>query len=222
MKTIKKLVINMLNDQQARVELKDILNQKEYQVYYDQPQNFLQIWWEKAKEWLAQQLEKLFPAFEPSSGTASILLIGLILIAVIILGLLALRLARNYKRNRMLYNKNPLQSQNKHWTYADHLSEAKRCENIEEYTMATRHMFLALLLYFHEKEWLAARIWKTNWDYYDELSKVDQNWAEQFFHLALLFDEAAYGNHQVAKEEYISFSQQAMQWLSKSEEPAEG
>ena len=66
-------------------------------------------------------------------------------------------------------------------------------------------MFLALLLYFHEKEWLEARIWKTNWEYYEEIRKVNQEWADQFYHLALLFDEATYGERKVDKEEYIRF-----------------
>ncbi|WP_268872907.1 DUF4129 domain-containing protein [Neobacillus fumarioli] len=74
------------------------------------------------------------------------------------------------------------------------------------------------MLYFHEKNWLEARIWKTNWDYYDELRRVDLQEADQFYRLAQIFDEVTYGERTVSKEEYVQFKQEAMKWLGERRE----
>lgn len=209
----------MLNEKEARDELEKILNGKEYRVYYDNSQNLLQIWWEEAKRWIADQLSKLFPSIEPSGSASNFILIIIIVIIISMIGMTGYFLIRNNIRNRMLSNKYPLQSIKKlNWTYQEHLTEAANQESIGNYTRSTRHLFLALLLYFHEKGWLEARIWKTNWEYYDELKKVNSNWAEQFFHLAYLFDEATYGERNIQKEEFTKFKKEAFVWLKDADE----
>ena len=60
-------------------------------------------------------------------------------------------------------------------------------ESSGEYSQATRHLFLAILLFFDEKGWLVAKRWKTNWEYYDELVRTDKKRAERFFDFALLY-----------------------------------
>jgi hypothetical protein len=103
------------------------------------------------------------------------------------------------------------------WSFQQHLIEARKLEDLEDYTLSTRHLFLALLLYFHEKEWLVAKIWKTNWEYYDELRKVNQQCADQFYLLASFFDEVTYGERKVQKKEYIQFQMGAMKWFEENE-----
>jgi hypothetical protein len=126
------------------------------------------------------------------------------------------------KRKRTLRHRKPIQTKNEmEWSYRRHVSEAKKNESLEEYTISTRHMFLALLLYYHEKEWLKARIWKTNWDYYDELRKIDQEEANQFYNLALLFDEVTYGERIVIKEEYFKYRDEVSSLLKDSDEENE-
>ncbi|WP_102275496.1 DUF4129 domain-containing protein [Cytobacillus massiliigabonensis] len=209
----------MLKDSQARDELEEILQAREYQAYYDESQGLISRWWEKAKEWFANLLADLFPSFAPSSAAAGPILIGIIIIMIIILGIIAFLIIRNRRRNRMLRVNKPLQSMSEiNWSFQRHLSESQKLEASGEYTLAARHLFLALLLYFHEKEWLVARIWKTNWEYYDELRKVNHEWAEQFYHLARLFDEVTYGKHVVHKEEFSLFQSTAMKWLANSME----
>lgn len=208
----------MLDAGQARKELEKILNTKEYQVYYNESKGFLQIWWEKAREWLAEQLEKLFPAIESAGNAASSILIGIIVIILLLLGLALFLIIRSTNRKRMLKNKKPLHSLKElNWTFQRHLTEAEKQEALAEYTAATRHLFLALLLYFHEKGWLEARIWKTNWEYYDELRKVNQQSAEQFYDLALFFDEVTYGETNAAEEEYRQFKAGVLNWLGDME-----
>lgn len=212
----------MLDSNKAREEIKEILKDREYQAYYDS-KSLLSIWWEKAKNWIAEQLAKLFPSIEPASLPAGPVLAAIIITLIALLGLTAFLLIRKRRRNKIFRDMKPLQSaEEMHWSYQKHLAEARKLEAMEEYTRSTRHLFLALLLYFHEKEWLEARIWKTNWEYYDELRKVNQQWADQFYHLAFLFDGVTYGDHKVRKEEYIHYRTEAMTWLEETDAFATG
>ncbi|MFJ7726342.1 DUF4129 domain-containing protein [Neobacillus sp. NPDC097160] len=209
----------MLDANKARNDLKEILNSQEYRVYYNESKGFIQTWWEKAKEWLAEQLEKLFPDITSASSASGPILIAIIVIVIFLLALLAFFLFRNTRRNVKLRKQKPLQSMKEiNWTFERHLEQAGKYESSAEYTLSIRHLFLALLLYFHEKGWLEARIWKTNWDYYDELRKINQQNADQFYRIAHFFDEVTYGERTVSNEEYVQFKQEAMKWLGESEE----
>lgn len=205
------------NANKARDKLEDILNDAEYAAYYDQSKSIFEVWWEELKRWFAEMLGKIFPSIEPtSSSSGTILLIIISVLVIVLLGILILYLRRR-GRNRTLRHFKPIQSTNEmDWTYERHLIEAEKHERSESYTRSTRHMFLALLLYFHEKGWLEARIWKTNWDYYDELRKIDQKGANQFYNFALLFDEVTYGERTVQKEEYESYRNDVLKMLESA------
>lgn len=206
----------MLDANKAREDLEGILNSKEYRVYYNESKGFFQTWWEKAKEWLAEQLERLFPAIQSASSASGPILIAIIAVVMILLALTAYFLFRKTRGNLMLRKQKPLQSMKEiNWTFERHLEEAGKHESSAEFTLSTRHLFLALLLYFHKKGWLDARIWKTNWDYYDELRKVNQENADQFYRIARFFDEVTYGERTVTNEEYVQFKQEAMKWLGE-------
>lgn len=209
----------MLDSDKAREDLEGILKTEEYQVYYKDSKGLIETWWEKAKEWIASQLEKLFPEIESASGASGPILIAVIVIVIILLAFSVFFLIRNTRRNRILRKQKPLQSMNEmKWTYQRHLEEAEKHEQLEEYTVATRHLFLALLLFFHEKGMLEARIWKTNWEYYEELRKVNQQNADQFYYLAHFFDEVTYGERKVQQEEYQQFQNEAKKVLDVKEE----
>ncbi|WNS77469.1 DUF4129 domain-containing protein [Bacillus sp. DTU_2020_1000418_1_SI_GHA_SEK_038] len=213
----------MLETNKAKDELQRILDGKEYRVYYNDSKSMIEIWWEEAKKWIAEQLSKLFPSIESTSGASGLILIIILIIVVVLLSIAVFLVARNMKRNRMLRDQKPLQSmQELNWTFQEHLLEARKLEALGDYTLSTRHMFLALLLYLHEKEWLEARIWKTNWEYYDELQKINPSWAENFYHLAHLFDEATYGEREITKVEYDQFCNEAMFWLQEPIAKLEG
>jgi hypothetical protein len=208
----------MLNEEKAREDLQEILKDREYRIYQNDSAGLLETWWNRVKEWFADLLADMIPTLEPSKNFAGTTL-TIIIILIILLLLFLFILVRNGKRRKMLRQNMPLQTMNEiHWSYQKHLAEANKLEALNEYTSSTRHMFLALLLYFHEKELLKARIWKTNWEYYDELKKVNQQWASQFYHLARIFDEVTYGKRVISKEEYIQFKNQAMKWLIEDEQ----
>nr|WP_304214127.1 DUF4129 domain-containing protein [Fredinandcohnia onubensis] len=201
-----------INDARDRID--EILNEKEYRIYYDESRNVFQEWWNKVKEWLADLLENLFPAIESGSGSADVVLILVILAAILLVGIAVFLLVRNQTRKSKFNKHKPLHSvEELNWTYQKHLREAIKHEENEHFSPATRHLFLALLLFFHEKEWLEARVWKTNWEYYDELRKVNQSWAVQFYDLALVFDEVTYGEYEIDRAEYSQFREKALIWL---------
>lgn len=207
-------MIRVSNTQQAKKQLHDILSQKEYQIYHQDNRNFLEVWWDHAKHWIAEQISKWFASFEPSSGLAAGILITIGVIVLALLALIVFLVIRAVKRRRTFHDHQPLQAVEEHeWASRDHLSEASRQEARENYSLATRHMFLALLLHFHENGWLEARSWKTNWDYFDELRKVNARSAEQFYNLALLFDEVFYGERAMQKQDYIPYRDEALKWL---------
>lgn len=209
----------MQDTDKAREKLQEILQDTEYEVYYNDSKSIFTIWWEKAKEWIAEQFGKLVPSMQSAESAAGFILIIIIVIAIALLGVVAYILIRNSRRRMRFRDHKPLHSfAEMNWTYEKHLSEARELEAVEEYSQSTRHLFLALLLYFHEKEWLEARIWKTNWEYYDELQKVNKQWAEQFYYLASIFDGVTYGEKQVQRVEYLKFRSDVMMWLDKEDE----
>ncbi|WP_040208931.1 hypothetical protein [Neobacillus jeddahensis] len=206
----------MVDRNKAREDLEEIINKREYTVYYDQPSGIIQTWWVNAKEWIATHLEKWFPAVESAKGASEAILIVLMVIVVMLFILAAFFIIRNMKRNRLLRKPKPLQTrQERNWTYQRHLEEAYRMESSGEYSLSTRHLFIALLLSFHERGWLEMKIWKTNWDYYDELGRVNQQCAKQFFDLASFFDEVTYGETVVQREEYLQFRSGVVKWLEE-------
>lgn len=213
----------MLDADQAKERLQEILSRTEYTVYGDQSKSFIRAWWDSAKEWIAEQLAKLFPSYEATSAASGPVLAGIIVLVVIVLGVAAYFIIRNTRRSRQYRDRSPLESMKElDWTSDMHLSEALKREQQHEYSLAARHLFLALLLYFHKQEWLEARIWKTNWEYYDELKRVNKSWADQFYHLARVFDEVTYGERNLEKEEYNQFRKEAMEWLEEPRKSMEG
>ncbi|WP_226036842.1 DUF4129 domain-containing protein [Aquibacillus saliphilus] len=208
----------MYNQNRAKEELNKILEQPEYQVYYEDNRSLFEKLWDQAQSWLADLLANWFSSFEPSSGVANGILISVIVVVVVLLVGAIFIVGRNYRRKQDFRDNKPLQSINEiNWSFKNHLAEAKRQEELQQYSLSTRHLFLALLLYFHEKEWLEARIWKTNWEYYDELTRVNQSSAEQFYNLALIFDEVAYGERTMEQTELVQYKNEVMNWLEETE-----
>ena len=205
----------MLNEKNARDELQDILDDREYTVYQPENQGFFQSLWEKIRDTFIDWLNNLFPEYQVSQGGGTVITVILVLLGLAALTITLLLVSRNVINKRKFAHQKPLQHlSEKDWSYREHLTEAQKQEEAEEYSLAVRHLFLALLLYFDEKEWLAARKWKTNWDYYEELGKVNKEWAERFYSLALKFDEAAYGEREIQREEFLPYKKQAVKWIN--------
>ncbi|MBM7715977.1 Tfp pilus assembly protein PilV [Bacillus thermophilus] len=206
----------MLEADEAGKKLKEILGKDEYQAYQSDP---LSEWWGKIKEQFANWLEGLFPSWEAPQSASGPLFIAVVVMFVIVLGITAFFVARTVSRSRRFRDDQPFQSKKYlEWTCLKHLSEAKKLENIGELSPAVRHLFLALLLYSDEQGWLKAKIWKTNWEYYEEIKHTNISWAERFYELAKVFDEIAYGEKQISPEEFSRFRNKVMAWLEQVEE----
>lgn len=213
----------MANTDQAREELQQILQQNEYQVYYEDNRNFLEVLWDRVTEWLGEILNGLFAGVDPAGGFADAVLVIIIAAVLILLGVVLIYRFRHYRRSRGFTQIRPLQSiHGSDWSFDQHLQAVQRQEENQDYTEAARHMFLALLLYFHEREWLKARNWKTNWEYFAELQAVDPHLADSFYRLALVFDEVFYGERTLSKDDYVRYRDEAMEWLDDKPEEVSG
>jgi hypothetical protein len=212
----------LLNEKNARDELQNILDDREYTVYQGDNQGFFQRIWENIRDTVIDWLNNLFPEYQVSQGSGTIITVFLVILGLAALAIVLFLVSRNMINKRKFANQKPLQHlAEKDWSYREHLVESQKQEEAEDYSLAVRHLFLALLLYFHEKEWLQARKWKTNWEYYEELLKVNKEWAEQFYSLALKFDEAAYGEREIQQKEFIPYKETAMKWLNENHQEME-
>lgn len=203
---------------QARERLAEILEGQEYTVYYEDNRGFIERMFERAWTWFIELLADLLPALSPSSQSANLVVIALVLFGTAALIVAFIFLVRYLNRKRMFKDLPPIQSENEmKWSSHRHFEEMKLQEGKGDYTRALRHLFLGLLLYFHEISWLEARIWKTNWEYVDELKKVNQKTATLFQDVALLFDRVTYGKLTVEQEQYETYKEIVMAWLHTHE-----
>lgn len=210
-------VIAMESPDKAREELEKILSQREYQIYYENQDNLIQSWWKEIQQWFNEIINTLFFGFEPSSGVGDTLLLTLIGIVVLLVLFAGFLIVRTIIRKRTFREQKPFQSVGEmEWSVLQHLKEAKKQEDEQNYSLATRHQFLALLLHFHERNWLTAHIWKTNWDYVNELQKENKERATAFYELAQTFDEVFYGDRMIEHQEYVNYQKQIEKWLNDS------
>ncbi|KGX90656.1 DUF4129 domain-containing protein [Pontibacillus marinus] len=210
----------MSKAQQAKEKLDQILEQDEYQVYYEEQENPFQYLLNQIGEWLLRMFQKLFPQIQITDQAVDVTMYVLGAVGIVILILLVVLIKRNLASNRTSRsNAHPIQHKDElAWSSDKHLQEASSYKQKGDYQQAIRHVFLAMLLYFDQQKWIEARVWKTNWDYYEELKKINLVWATQFYELAQRFDEVTYGEREVDEQEYESYRQQALEWLNSNRE----
>ncbi|MFA1819216.1 DUF4129 domain-containing protein [Virgibacillus oceani] len=209
----------MENPDRATERFEEILSQREYQIYYEENRNFLQILWDNITEWFWELLNELFSGLDPSNAFADTLLVILIGVVILLAIVVAFFIVRSTRRKRALREQQPFQSVNElEWSVERHLKEAEKKAGNEDYSLAVRHQFLALLLYFHDRELLQAHVWKTNWDYFAELEQKDRRRATAFFELARTFDEAVYGEHEIKQAVYARYRESVRRWMDDSSE----
>lgn len=205
-----------MESNQAEQALAEILAQDEYQIYYQDNRNILQIIWDRIKEWIGDLLARWLSSFEPSSSVGDAIIAILLLIGVILAVVLLFILGRNMMQKRTLRSLKPLQSiSERDWGSVEHFAESLRLEQHGIYQQATRHLFLGLLLTLHEWDWLVAQQWKTNWEYYQDLQKKKKERSESFYKFALFFEEVTYGEKEIAQVTYQAYKIQINSWLER-------
>lgn len=205
----------MLNENDAKKEIQEILNTREFKMYEAKEPNIIQKWWSAVKEWIVEQIIKWFPSVEKAEGIADTVMVVTLLVVVLILIIVTFLLVRNRVNKQRYKEKAPLVHKHEmDWTSDMHVKAAEKYEHAEDYSLATRHLFLGLLLYLHEKNLLEAKIWKTNWEYYEELRKEDDILAREFQQIAQDFEDVAYGHMEMSKDEYEIIHQIVRQRLT--------
>ncbi|GAB2565731.1 DUF4129 domain-containing protein [Gracilibacillus alcaliphilus] len=196
--------------QHEQEQLEEILSSREYQIYYEDHRSLLERAWDRIRDWINENiLEKILSQFDSTSNTGNIVvsIILFILALLILLGIIAL--VMTFVRKRKLRHYRPLsQEAELDWGYPEHLQAAQQYELEGEYTKASRHHFLALLLCLNQKGWLQAQQWKTNLEYYLELKKGDPETAKQFHQFAVFFEKVMYGEHAITPIDYQAFKQE--------------
>lgn len=199
--------------------LEEIMNKQEYQVYYEDNRNIFQRIKDAIIDWLNELLMKIFPALGSSTSIASIIVTILVIVGVLLLIFILYRVSSNRRLRKQYAQRTPLSDLHEmDWTYEDHLQEADKNAEQAQHEQAIRHLFLGLLLYFHDVDWVEAQIWKTNWEYYAELKKVNKREANTFNKLALTFDQITYGKRAVTKDMYQMYYNEVMAVIDRSNE----
>ncbi len=208
----------MSKAQHAKEKIDQILEQDEYQVYYEEQENLFQYLLNQIGKWLLNLLQKLFPQFQITDKAVDVTMYIVGAVGIVVLILLIVLIKRSLTSNRTSRSSaHPVQHKNElAWSSDKHLQEASSYKRKGDYQQAIRHVFLAMLLYFDQQKWIEARVWKTNWDYYEELKKINLVWATQFYEIAQRFEEVTYGEREVDEQEYESYRQQALEWLNSN------
>lgn len=197
-----------LNPEKAREELERILSEPQYQVYYRSDQNVLFTGLERLQNWLFDVLQKYFPETKAVSNAAEWMAYGILGVVILLLLLFLYRLSTRFVREGRLREKPVGTAAELTWSAREHLTAADRLAEKEEFQAALRHMFLAFILYLDQTNWIDAKPWKTNGDYYDEIKDHHKERAETFYVLALKFDETLYGGRPVSKEDFDTYREQ--------------
>ncbi|KYG34095.1 DUF4129 domain-containing protein [Alkalihalobacillus trypoxylicola] len=204
----------MIEPNHAREELQSILSKSEYTAYYDDSDGLVARLFLDVINLFNELLGMLFPDIEFEASGNSFLVFGLVITGLVILIVAIFLLAKNWKRKRDMKRSKPLQELSQEiLSFESHFKIAQELEDKGDFSGATRHLFLALLLYLQDIEWLVTRAWKTNWEYYDEIKRNDKESAARFYECALLFERATYGYHQITKEEFEPFKEQVTKWI---------
>lgn len=207
----------MYDVEHAKEQLQDILNGLEYRSYYNQRELFVAKWWNKLVDWLADKLIAIFKTTETSQNISEIILVVMITLIILFMIFGLFMFTRHIQRRRRYRHQTPLSTWAQiDWTYENHLAEAKKLELENNFQYATRHRFLALLLFFDERGYLEKKVWKTNVDYYLELKQSTKEEANTFLQLARTFDDVVYGERNINKKDYEMFRQQTLPWLEET------
>ena len=198
-----------------REELESILSKAEYQAYYEDNRSLLQRLWDGFRDWLIKLLSQFDIHLEPSSQMANIVVLTIVFIMAILLLVLALFLIKRLIKRRALKSKSIFLSDEADWTYQQHLDEAIRFQHEQQYDMATRHTFLAFLLFLQAFKLLEIKRWKTNWEYANELSSNEPTLVPTYQEAANFFEKVTYGDEQVSEEQFKEYLENMKQWMEE-------
>lgn len=212
----------MSSYQMERDQLNDILDQREYQIYYEDRRGIFQRIWDFFAEWIKKLLDLIFESFDPNTtlGNTLVTTIMVVLLIIVVVGILATTII--IIRKKRLATHRPFdQPVNQNWGWNDHLQAAQQYADESNYRLATRHQFLAFLLFLNHTDWIETKRWKTNWEYYDELRERKKELAIDFYQFALFFERITYGEQEVTINDYEPYQKEIKQWINQIQSQTE-
>jgi len=102
-------------------------------------------------------------------------------------------------------------------TAQEHLAQAHKLAEEGNYRLALRSLLLGFILYLDQNHKIEAKAWKTNWEYYAELSDRAPQLANSFYTLAIKFEEAMYGGRPIARDDYWIYFNQVHKWIHEGD-----
>ncbi len=198
-------------------DLQRILDTKEYQLYHQESQNVLLDLLKRLKNWLYPILKAIFPQADFAQKTSEWLSYGIVALGVLLFLLILFLLLSRFVRQGQVHQKRVVMSESLTRSVQQHLTEAHRLMEQNEYRLAIRHLFLGFILFLDQNQWIEARAWKTNWEYYAELKERAPQLAHSFNTLAIRFEEAMYGGRFIALADYWSYHNQVKRLIHEGE-----
>ncbi|WP_079708769.1 DUF4129 domain-containing protein [Paraliobacillus ryukyuensis] len=206
---------------EAEKQLEEILDRQEYQAYLEDNRSLFERLWNWIGAKISDWLEGLNITIDPSNNVGNGLFYFLGFLGIVAVFLIVFFASRNWLKKRSLQHRQPLHQNQRDWTSKAHWVEAEKMEQQQDYASAMRHVFLSFLLLLHENKALVARMYKTNWEYYDELRSFDPKIADSFYQFALFFEEVTYGERPIEKEGYQSYRKQVSDWMQVLAQPVD-
>ena len=200
-----------------REDLQGILATEEYQVYTREPNNLLRDLFDSLGNWLHQILKSIFPHVDVAKKTSEWLSYGIAALGVLLLFLLLYLLLSRFVRQGQVNLKQVSMVKGQSLTAQRHLVEAHKLAEEGNYSSALRHLFLGFLLSLDQNQWIEAKAWKTNWEYYAELMERAPQLAGSFYTLAVKFEEAMYGGRPIARDDYWLYHNQVDKWIHEGD-----
>lgn len=202
----------------AKNQMEQILSREEFLIYLREEKGSTSPFMEDLERKIEEFLNSTFPQIEVSQEISQWISYGIVFVPVIILLFIILTFWSKFVRQSTL-KKKPDATQEE-WTMSvkRHIDEAEKCASSQEYREAIRHLFLALILELDQREWIEAKQWKTNWEYFHEIQQYSMASASLFYQLARVFDEVVYGDHAAAEKDYSAFKRQVLDWIGRDPE----
>ncbi|GAA0312154.1 hypothetical protein GGQ92_001965 [Gracilibacillus halotolerans] len=203
--------------QEMRENLDSILSKSEYQVYYEDNRSLIERLWDWFMDWLIKFLSLFDIELAPSSHTANLIVLILVIIAALLLVLLVTLFIRRMIRRHALKSKGIFLADEADWTYQQHLEEAQLNRDKSLFDIATRHTFLAFLLFLQEHNLVEIKRWKTNWEYANELSSTNPSFVPRYHEAANFFEKVTYGDETVNEEQFHLYYENMNHWMNDLE-----
>lgn len=200
-----------------REDLQGILATKEYQIYTQENKSVQQELFDALNKWLHQLLQSIFPHTDIAKRTSEWLSFVIVALGLLLLFLLLYLLLSRFVRQGQVNSKQVSMVEGQALTAQRHLAEAYKLAEAENYSSALRNLFLGSIIFLDQNQWIEAKTWKTNWEYYAELKDRAPQLANSFYTLAVKFEEALYGGRPIARDDYWLYHNQFKKWLHEGD-----